>query len=135
MAKGYGYMQTPEYREKIRQAKMITRAQGRHPNKGELALYSILDSLYPDQFIYNGDFSQRILLNGMVPDFVNINGRKQVIEYFGAYWHNNPNEEVDKIQAYGKIGWHCLIIWDYEMKNKLALLAKISEFVEVKANR
>lgn len=110
---------------------MITKAQGRHPNNAEMELYQLLEELYPHEFAYNGDFSLRVLLNGKCPDFVNVNGKKQVIEYFGGYWHNEPDEEANKIQAYSEIGWRCLVIWDYEMKNKLALTAKICEFVEV----
>lgn len=40
-------------------------------------------------------------------------------------------KETERIQAYSAIGWHCLVIWDYETKDKLTLAAKIREFAEV----
>ena len=114
----------PEY---IR--KMIS-AQNRKPNKAELALEQILDELFPNQFAYNGDFRLGITLDRQIPDFVNVNGKKQVIELFGHYWHQSPGRgATTKIKRYGKLGWKCLIVWDSELKNTDALKDKITAFV------
>jgi len=98
------------------------------PNKAETTLGKLIDLVSPNQFAYNGDFSQGITLGGRIPDFVNINGKKQVIEYFGSYWHDTHDAEAEKIQTYAKVGWHCLVIWDYEMQNKPAVIDKLRRF-------
>lgn len=90
-------------------------------------------------FEYNGDFSLGVVLNGMIPDFVNTNGKKQVIEVFGDYWHgnadNNSNWETaedDKIRNYAAIGFDCLILWEHDIKSMTnkTLGEKIRSFTE-----
>jgi len=100
------------------------------PTKGELALQNILQGICPNQFRYNGDCNLGIILNGFIPDFVNVNGKKQVIEFFGSYWHQRPNRgETERINRYLEIGWNCLVIWDTELKDTEALENKIRAFV------
>ena len=117
--------QDPKYIKKMFKALAIK------PNKPELALQSILDKHFPE-FKYNGDYSLGITLTGMIPDFININGKKQVIELFGTYWHspkragkNWKGTELGKIMAYSSIGYKCLIIWENELKNPQAINEKI----------
>jgi very-short-patch-repair endonuclease len=100
------------------------------PNNQEKELEIILQNAYPNQFGFNGDFRLGITLDRMIPDFVNINGKKQVIELFGEYWHQLSNEGEDRIERYNKLGWKCLIIWGKELKDTIALATKIQAFVE-----
>ena len=49
------------------------------------------------------------------PDFVN-EERKEVIEYFGAYWHADDRGREDEIKAaWAEIGWDCTIIWSEDL--------------------
>lgn len=97
-------------------------AASRHPNELEQKLISILDKHCP-QFKYNGDFSLGVILGGLIPDFVNVNGKKELIELFGDYYHspevtNNDwrRGELGKIMIYNALGWNCLVIWEHELK-------------------
>jgi len=132
-----GVPKTPEYKKKMRLkwqdsnfiSKMIT-LWNTKPNKAELALLNLLKEICPNQFEYNGDFSLGISLNGYIPDFVNINGRKQVIEFFGSYWHQKPSRgEKNRVKHYKEIGWDCLVVWDIELRNPESLKQKIQAFV------
>lgn len=96
------------------------KARGVKPNKIELYLENILNSHLPD-YKYNGDGRLGIALAGLVPDFVNVNGRKEIIEVFGDYWHQLKSPkwhqtEIGRIMAYNSVGWNCLVIWEHELK-------------------
>lgn len=100
------------------------------PNKQEIALGEIIEEVCPGEFKYNGDYSLGISLNRSIPDFVNVNGKKQAIEFFGTYWHNQDGRgEQDKIAKYKDVGWDCLVIWDTELGKTDALKEKIRAFV------
>jgi len=66
----------------------------------------------PGEYKYVGS-SREVCIGGKFPDFINVNGKKEVIELFGFYWHSE--EEVEKkIEHYKKYGFNCKVIWDYE---------------------
>lgn len=122
--------QNPEY-----VAKLI-KAMGVKPNKSEQILIDLLAERLP-QFKYNGDFSQGVMLGGLTPDFVNVNGKKQVIEFFGDYWHSPEivgddwrRGELGKIMIYNSVGFRCLVIWEHELKEltEEQIVEKISNF-------
>lgn len=107
------------------------------PNKPEKELDKLIHQV-TDDFKYNGDFSQGITIGGKIPDFVNCNGKKQVIELFGDAFHNPEKAfiEVDMkktyqgtMSHYKKYGFNCLIIWDYELRESENIIKKIREFV------
>lgn len=69
---------------------------------------------------YVGDGS--VILNGHCPDFMNVNGKKQVILAHGIYWHSKK-DGVTKKQAeradrkpYNELGYEVLFIWEDEWK-------------------
>ena len=95
------------------------------PNKLEKEIASILNSILPHEYKYvgNGDF----VIEGMIPDFVNINGKKKVIETNGSYWHEKSEEEI-RIANFKKYGYDCLVIWDYELEDKRAVVNRILGF-------
>jgi len=72
-----------------------------------------LEDRFPGEWMYNGDGSQGVVIGGKIPDFVNINGKKEVIEVFGTYWHGEDEVE-QKIAHYKKYGFKCIVLWDYE---------------------
>jgi G:T-mismatch repair DNA endonuclease (very short patch repair protein) len=137
------FQQNPKYQMKVSDAtknlwqdpeyiiKQV-RARGVKPNKAERILENVLIENHMD-FKYNGDGRLGIALAGLVPDFVNVNGRKQVIELFGEYWHRLENikwhqTEIGRVGAYKSIGWDCLVIWENELKKPEMVLSKIVEF-------
>lgn len=91
-------------------------------NKPEKCLQIILDKHFPNEFKYNGNCELGVVLGGCVPDFVNVNGKKQVIEVFGDYWHDRSNmdwkqTEFGRKTAYSQLGYKCVIIWEHELVN------------------
>lgn len=97
------------------------------PNKAELFLMGLLDRLYPGQWKYTGDFSMTI--NGKCPDFVNCNGQKKIIEYFGDHWHQGETSE-DRAAVFAPFGYQTLVIWGSEMKNMGSVVSRIHAFME-----
>lgn len=127
--------QSPEFSEKMRLnfqdpefVERYRKGLNAKPNNAELKLQSILDKYYPNTYKYVGDF--QVNLGGKFPDFININGRKEVIELFGNYWHD-PNEFPDRlnqeelIEHYKQYGFSCIIIWEEELKNTEGLLEHV----------
>lgn len=104
------------------------------PTKAEERLGIILQTHYPSEYGYNGDCSLGIVIGGMIPDFVNVNGRKEAIEMFGDYWHSAKvvktwrGSELGRMMAYNALGFRCLIVWEGELKDEGKLIAKIKAF-------
>ena len=94
----------------------------------EKRLDNLLQQLYPGEFVYNGKYDAGISLDGLVPDFVNINGKKQVIDVHGDYWHEGEDVTI-RASRYAKCGFSSLIIWEKELKDTKQLVMKITEFV------
>jgi hypothetical protein len=98
------------------------------PNKSELMLLDLLDRLYPNEWKYVGDFS--FMVNGKNPDFVNINGKKLLIELFGDYWHQGDDPE-DRKDVFREFGYETLVIWESDLKQRPILTERrIQMFVE-----
>jgi hypothetical protein len=97
------------------------------PNKIESKLLRILKSSFPDEYKYTGDGS--VIISHLIPDFTNCNGRKEVIELFGDYWHKGENPQ-NKIDKYATFGFHCLVIWEHELVSKTEVVDKIKRFRE-----
>lgn len=114
--------QDPEFSNKMREVRQIK------PNKAEIYLQGILDKYYPGTYKYVGDF--QVNIGGRFPDFINVNGKKEVIELFGNYWHN-PNEFPNKpsqrklISHYKQYGYTCVVIWEEEFRKTKVLLKHI----------
>ena len=98
-------------------------------NKSEVYLSSLLQFLYPDDWKYVGD--GQFIIGGKCPDFINVNGKKQIIELFGDYWHRNDNGNKRK-RLFAEYGYSTLIIWESELKKPQRLIKKITEFAEEK---
>lgn len=103
-------------------------ASNHSPNKCELYLQNLLNNLYPNEWKFVGDGEVKI--GGKNPDFININGRKQLIEFFGERWHTKKDEEQERIEHFLQYGFDTLIIWESELRDKDALIIKIRNFIE-----
>ena len=75
---------------------------------------------------YVGDGS--LIIGGKNPDFLNIDGKKQIIELYGSYWHKGENPE-NRVKHFRDYGFDCLVIWEHELKKKDAVLGKVKEFL------
>lgn len=112
-------------------ASEMMKAFNRKPNESEKLLTRILDQFLPREWKYTGDGD--FWIGGRNPDFVNVNGKKQVIELFGTHWHGpdiTDATEEDKISHYSSYGFGCLILWDDELFDIPEVVRKVRDFVK-----
>lgn len=105
--------------------KALRKSLNLRPNKQEKKLGSILQNLLPNEYKYVGDFS--FILGGKCPDFMNINGKKKLIELYGSYWHRDDNPQ-DRINFFKQFGFDTLIVWEGELRDKNSLNVKLKKF-------
>lgn len=110
------------------------------PNRLEQKLENILNRNFPNEWQYTGNGN--LVINGMIPDFANCNGRKDLIEVFGDFWHSDDkttkgygplawqDTELGKIMAYNNLGYRCLVIWQHELDalSESQIVRKIKSF-------
>lgn len=99
------------------------------PNKPEQKLNQLLQERFPNEWKYVGD--GQVIFGRYCPDFINCNGKKQIIEVFGDYWHQIPKNkarDVLRFTEYSKFGFKTLIIWEHELKNPEHVIQKVNEF-------
>ena len=106
----------------------IWEASRRRPTMPEKHLSYVLRNLCPGEFGYNGDFRLGVSIGKKVPDFVNVNGKKKLIEVFGNYWHQSQ-DPTRLITYYSGFGWDCLVIWENELKDLNCIRKKIKTFL------
>jgi len=100
----------PEWRQRTIAASFAGRS--RKPNKLEKKLIELItEASLP--FKYTGDGS--VIIHGFVPDFIECNGQKLIIELFGDYWHTKADMRK-KAGAYNHYGYNTLFIWEHELK-------------------
>lgn len=102
----------------------------------EKKLSYLLRFVAPGEFKYNGDGRLGVVLGYRTPDFVNVNGKKKVVELFGCYWHGCKECGFDKrmvknndVSNYGKLGYDCSVVWEHELKDEENLKIKLKTFV------
>lgn len=127
-----GKHHTEEANEKNRRAHSEAMLRGHYctkPTKPEGILIRLIEEHHlPFKYVGDG----QVVLGGKCPDFININGKKQVIEMFGTYWH--PIFDVArKKEHYCQYGFDTLVIWEDELKNEETTLKKIQRFARKKA--
>lgn len=135
-----GFSCTPEHIEKVRQAAIarwhdpVWRAKEikalleiRSPNNMEVEVLGLLNDAFNNEWKFVGD--GQLIIGGLSPDFVNINGKKLIIEFFGRYWHK-PQDERFKQKVYSQFGYKTLVIWSEELKNKTKLIERIGNWIE-----
>jgi len=119
--------QSPDFRDRVVRATLL--ASRIVPNQAEKYLLNLLESAYPNEWAFVGD--GQLIIAGKNPDFANINGRKQLIELFGDYWHKGENPQ-DRIEIFRHYGYDTLVIWERELEDIEALLPKIDNFVRAR---
>jgi G:T-mismatch repair DNA endonuclease (very short patch repair protein) len=101
----------------------------KRPTKPERSLDRLLSINFPGQWKYVGDGQTRF--GGKCPDFINVNGKKQLIEIFGIHWHD-IFDVSRRIDHFNQFGFATLVIWEDELKNEIALIDKIKHFGKAK---
>lgn len=103
---------------------MIIGAAKRRPNRLEQKLIDIIRKNNPP-FKYVGNW--RFVLGGRCPDFLNINGKKQLIELFGNYWHTLKARETveQRVDHFRRFGFDTLVIWQDELANEDSVVLRI----------
>jgi len=103
------------------------------PNKPERKLIEIIQkNMLPFKFVGNGE----VMLGGYNPDFINVNGNKQIIEVFGRYWHQERKEVPytqtvkGRTKIFAQYGFSTLILWDDEINTlpEDVIVKKITSF-------
>jgi hypothetical protein len=117
---------SPEWKNKMQKVRVDSLKF--KPNKSEMVLLNILHKLYPNEWKFVGD--GQVIIAGKCPDFINVNGKKLIIELFGDYWHRgqNPNDRINIFKPYG---YETLIIWEKELKDIPVVEQKLRRFVNV----
>jgi len=108
---------------------MIFKGFNLTPNKPEKFLQKLLITLFSKEYKFVGTGGR--FIGGFVPDFININGKKKIIELYGDYWHNREDakeRDINRLRTYKKYGYKTLIIWEHELTNKELLVIKLKEF-------
>lgn len=120
----------PETIEKLASQAAKNRSQQAHPNKAEKKLEAILNKLFPDQFKLN--VKEGIIIGNKIPDFVDINDKKLVVELFGDYWHgkritgnDKELEEHNRRSHFDSLGFKTIIIWENELDNEEIIKRKV----------
>lgn len=119
--------ENPDYVKEI-VSHLTRRARDVKPNKPERLMTELLDKHYPNEwkFVGNGE----LILGGRNPDFMNVNGRKCLIELFGHYWHQKETVE-SRIDFFKQFGFRTLVIWDDELRKPESVLVKVRDFLSV----
>lgn len=108
--------------------KMVT-AMHKTPNKGELFVDSMLQKHRPNNWKFNGNFEAGVAIGGLIPDFVNINGQKVVIEVFGEPFHDPTlarkafkrnirwvATEFGRKAVFAQLGYKCVVFWSLDLR-------------------
>jgi hypothetical protein len=113
------------------------KAHGVKPNRKEKLLDRILQKEFPNEWKYVGDGA--FILEGLCPDWVNVNGKKKVIDLFGCFFHgcpvHYPNVKVKDLlredvrrAIFQKYEYDLLVVWEHELENRNVLIDKLREF-------
>lgn len=93
-----------------------------NPNNFEKRIDNVLQKYIPREWAYNGGFDCEIMIGGLIPDFVNINGRKQLIEGFGEPFHGGffnsswKRTEFGRKAIFSQFGYDVLVLWYLPVK-------------------
>ena len=117
-----------QWRDPIKRERLIkSLIEMRSPNNMELTVLRLLNDNFDNEWQFVGD--GQLIIGGLSPDFVNVNGKKLIVEFFGRHWHK-PQEEHFKQKVYARFGYRTLVIWSEELKDEGKLVSRISDWVK-----
>ena len=98
------------------------------PNKAEGKLISLFESNdLPFRYTGNGE----VWFGNRNPDFINTNGKKQVIELLGTYWHP-LFDGADRVEHYKQYGFSCLAVWEDELQDEDKVIKRVKKFANTR---
>jgi len=68
-----------------------------------------------------------VVIAGKCPDYINVNGQKKIIEFWGDRWHEGENPK-DRAEIFKPYGYETLVIWGHELKDMDKLKSTLNEF-------
>ena len=95
------------------------------PNFKEIQLFNLVQSISSNYALNTK--GEVIVIGGKIPDIVNINGEKKLVELFGKQWHK-PEDDQKRINYFKQFGWNTLIVWENELRGS-NLKDKIEQFI------
>ena len=118
-------------------AQKMVKSWNPKPNKPEKLIYNLLQNILPNEYALN--VKGHIIIDGKIPDFININGQKKLIELNGCFFHYCPicfpDSGVDglkkankRVKLFKKYGYDTLVIWEHELEDMKAVTNKILKF-------
>lgn len=126
------FERNPERREALALAACGRIIRTKRPNNQEKKLDSIIQRAFPQEFSLN--VRGGVIIGTKVPDWVNMNGKKLLIEFFGNYWHGKSitgrervPEEFRRKAHFKKYGFSTVVIWEEELKYPSRIVSKIKE--------
>lgn len=104
----------------------------RKPTKPELAFAGMcLRHNLPYRYVGNGE----VMIGTKNPDFINVNGKKEIVEIFGRVFHDPDQSFISRMpyrqtkegtmEHYETYGFKCIIIWDDELRDESLVLARL----------
>lgn len=112
---------------KYRQTQVAAMLKASHikPTRPEIQLNILLDKTFPGEYRYVGN--GEVVIAGKNPDFININGKKKIIEMFGNYWHRGENPQR-RIGVFKPYGFGTLVVWEKELRDLKSLKRRLERF-------
>lgn len=99
---------SPEHRHNA----MIANGAHRGLTHAEKEMETILAILFPGEYRFCGH--GQVIIGNKIPDFININGQKKLIEVFGDYWHRG-DDPTARIRLFRQYGFETLVVWEREL--------------------
>ena len=138
-----GHKCTPAHIEKVRQASLkqwatpetrdrLVKAilEIRSPNKTEVKVLGMLNKHLGNEWAFVGD--GQVIIGGCCPDYINTNGKKLIVEFYGDFFHR-PQDEGYKKKLYAKFGYDTFAIWSKDMQNhtnRTLLFDRLKQWVD-----
>jgi G:T-mismatch repair DNA endonuclease (very short patch repair protein) len=123
-------------KEQLEKLNKMTKGRATRPNNAERKLDKLLASWFPSEYRMNvcGD----VRIGGKIPDFVNVNGKKSLVELFGNYWHGKEftgttekKHEAMRKKHFSKWGYSTVVVWEKELRDVSKLGSRLrKEFLE-----
>ena len=98
----------------------------RKQNLLEQKVDKTLQDLYPNEWKFNGCGECGVVLGGLIPDFINVNGMKAVIEVFGDVYHDPEkafgkvpwkSQEFGRKAVFSQLGYECIILRECDLND------------------
>lgn len=116
---GYRLWKEPEFVRKLMKGLKAK------PTKPEVFLMAFLERNFPSDWKYVGD--RQFIIAGKNPDFINVDGKKQIIEFNGFYTHTKE-EEIVRTNLFLEYGFKTLFLHYEDLTDENRLRQQITQF-------